>query len=125
MESTLSKNTFTDLTQLPAIERHSEHGGTGPITFRRVMDGDQFESPVDFVDYTVIPPGSTIGRHTHSGNEELYLVLSGNPLINVNGSEQRVKPGSVSIVRSGEWHQLRNDTQEEVSIFVFQVRIPR
>jgi hypothetical protein len=48
----------------------NDHGGRGPILFHRVLPGSEFRSKIDFVDCTVIPPGSTIGPHEHHGNEE-------------------------------------------------------
>jgi len=114
---------FTDLEAKPAQRREGEHGGSGSISFRRMMDESQFASGLDFVDFTIVPPGSTIGKHFHHGSEELYFVVDGAPLINVNGRERRVGPGSLSVVRSGEWHSLTNDTLSEVSILVVQARV--
>lgn len=105
------------------IRRSGEHGGVGSITFRRLLACDQFSSNVEFVDYTIVPPGSTIGRHMHDGNEELYYIASGSPLVNVNGEERRLQPHDVAVVRSGQWHELINDTADDVEIFVVQVRL--
>jgi len=113
-------DTFIDASQVPAQAREAEHGGTGPIAFRRLMQESQFASSIDFVYFTVIPAGSSIGKHLHQGSEELYFVISGAPLINVNGSERRVEPGSLSVVRSGEWHSLTNDSASSVTILVVQ-----
>lgn len=114
---------FRDVDSMTPLHRDAEHGGDGPILFRRLMDAEQFNSTLDFVDFTVIPPESTIGRHFHHGNEEIYFVISGEPLINVNGEERRAKPGTLAIVRSGQWHQLRNDTAADVTILVVQASI--
>ena len=111
---------FITLESRPAIQRAEEHGGQGPISFRRLMDRSQFASALDFVDFTVIPAGSSIGRHFHHGSEELYFVVNGFPLININGEESRVGPGSVTVVRSGQWHSLTNDTPSEATILVVQ-----
>lgn len=107
----------------PPIERTAEHGGIGSITFRRLLASGEFSSNVEFVDSTIVPPGSTIGRHTHVGNEELYYIASGTPLVSVNGEERRLQRGDVAVVRSGQWHELRNDTSDDVEIFVVQVRL--
>jgi mannose-6-phosphate isomerase-like protein (cupin superfamily) len=114
---------FTDLKTRPALRREAEHGGVGSISFRRLMDNFQFHSALDFVDFTVIPPGSSIGKHFHSGSEELYFVVNGEPLICVNGRDNRGKPGTLAIVRSGEWHSLINDTSSDVTILVIQARV--
>jgi mannose-6-phosphate isomerase-like protein (cupin superfamily) len=116
-------DSFTDLQMKPAQQREAEHGGVGPISFRRLMDQVQFNSGLDFVDFTVVPPGSSIGKHFHSGSEEFYFIVNGEPLICVNGRDNRGKPGTLSIVRSGEWHSLINDTNSEVTILVVQARV--
>ena len=112
---------FADIAEVTPIYRSNEHAGDGPISFRRVLSRSDFESSIDFVDYTVIPPGSSIGRHSHDGNEELYFVVSGNPLITAQGETKRCGAGVLSVVRSGGWHELINDTGEEVRILVVQV----
>ena len=116
-------NAFVSLTDVEPVERSGEHGGSGPITFRRLLDARGFQAPVDFVDFTVVPPGSTIGRHTHVGSEELYFVASGNPLMRVSGREERLSRGSVTVVHHEGWHELINDTSENVEILVVQVRV--
>lgn len=113
--------TFCSVDAIAPASREAEHGGIGFISFRRLLDEGQFESPLDFVDYTVIPPESTIGRHFHHENEEVYFVVAGEPLITVSGRQHRARPGTISVVRSGEWHELQNDTEAEVTILVFQV----
>jgi mannose-6-phosphate isomerase-like protein (cupin superfamily) len=114
---------FVDPDRLPAQPRFAEHGGAGPISFRRLMEASQFASALDFVDFTIIPAGSSIGVHFHQGSEELYFVAEGTPLINVNGTERRVGPGSLAVVRSGEWHSLTNDTAGPVTLLVVQAHV--
>lgn len=113
---------FTSLKAIAPVHRSNEHGGTGPISFRRVLDRNDFTVPVDFVDYTIIPPGSTIGRHQHIGNEEIYFIAAGSPLVRVNGSEARLEKGSLTIVHQNEWHELINDSTQAVEILVIQIR---
>src|SRR5207302_10575143 len=43
----------------------------------RLLTASDFTAPIDFVDFTVIPPGSTIGAHQHEGNEEIYFIAAG------------------------------------------------
>jgi mannose-6-phosphate isomerase-like protein (cupin superfamily) len=113
---------FVSPEDVDPIHRAAEHGGSGPIEFRRLMASGDFETNVDFVDLTFIPPGSTIGRHSHTGNEELYFIIKGKPLMRVDGEERRLCSSDVAVVRSGGWHELINDTLEDVGIFVVQVR---
>lgn len=114
---------FVSQDETTAIERSGEHGGTGPIKFSRLFHAHEFESTIDFIDATTIPPRSTIGRHEHVGSEELYYIVSGTPLVRVDEQERRLSPGDVAIVRSGQTHELINDTDSDTRIFVVQVGI--
>jgi mannose-6-phosphate isomerase-like protein (cupin superfamily) len=113
---------FVSTLEVAPITREKEHGGIGPIEFRRMLSCDDFVTNIDFVDFTIIPPGSTIGRHTHDKNEELYFISAGSPLVRVDGGQRRANVGTIVVVRSGEWHELVNDTDQAASIFVIQVR---
>ena len=105
------------------LTRSNEHGGTGEILFRRLLDSSGVGTAIDFVDYTIVPPGSVIGRHEHVGNEELYFIIEGKPVIRINTNESRLEKGSISVVRNGQSHELINDTNNDVIILVIQVRI--
>jgi mannose-6-phosphate isomerase-like protein (cupin superfamily) len=84
-----------------------------------------FDAPIDFVDFTIIPPGSSIGWHGHEGNEEVYFIAAGNPLVKVMNEQRRLSRGDIAVVRSEQSHELTNDTPEDVQILVFQVRLVR
>jgi len=107
----------------PARIVEDDHRGHGPIHFRRLFDSPDFGAPVDFVDFTLIPPGSSIGYHRHVGNEELYLIVRGRPLVKVGNETRRLHPGDVAVVRSQQCHGLINDGNTEVAIFVVQIRL--
>ena len=114
---------FRRFNEIPAIERNAEHGGKGEIFFRRLWEAADFECPLDFVDFTVVPPLSTIGWHSHQGNEEIYFIVAGTPLVCVGSDQRRLSKGDTAVVRSGQSHELMNDTAEDVEILVFQVRL--
>ena len=99
------------------------HGGTGEILFNRVLEGSQFRGPWNFIDYAVLPPGTSIGRHTHGRNEEVYLVLEGDGLMFRDGEEFRVRSGSVIYNRPGGTHGLVNDGEGPLRLFVVEVSL--
>lgn len=99
------------------------HGGNGHIRSTRAFSSDEFESLWHFVDYAIIPPGSSIGEHRHGNNEEMYFILEGRATMRINGQDFEVKPGDLILNRSGWKHGLRNESSIEVRILVVEVGI--
>jgi mannose-6-phosphate isomerase-like protein (cupin superfamily) len=104
-----------------AFQRVVAHGGTGSIATERVLGGPP-ATACDFVDLTVVPPGSTIGVHTHSPHdEEFYVVISGSGEMYLDGRIFSVGSGDVIRNRPGGTHGLRNVGEEDVRLVVIQV----
>ena len=60
-----------------AKQRVVAHGGKGKIDFVRPFVTSDFETNLSFIDFAVIPPGNSIGRHRHGDNEEIYFIVEG------------------------------------------------
>lgn len=105
------------------LRKVTSHGGEGEILFDQVLPGAAFKGPVNFVDYAVLPPGTSIGIHTHGENEEVYLVLEGEGVMHLDGDEFPVRPGHVILNRPGGTHGLRNTGDTALKIYVIEVRV--
>ena len=105
------------------LERVCAHGGAGEIGFCRVFTRAQFVGPWNFVDYAVLPPGASIGRHRHGPNEEMYLVLSGRGRMTRDHEEFAVQAGSVIVNRAGGEHSLTNVGSEPLKLFVVEIAL--
>lgn len=113
----MKKNVYS----INAIIEDNCHGGEGSIRFARVFETDSFQTKIDFIDFSIIPPESTIGYHRHSNNEEIYFILEGEGKMNMNGSEFLVRSGDVIINSPYSSHGLKNIGKNEIKLFVFQV----
>jgi mannose-6-phosphate isomerase-like protein (cupin superfamily) len=103
------------------FERVIAHGGCAEIQFKRVVDGDR-GGAYNFLDLSVVPPGSEIGRHEHSAdNEELYIVITGRGRMQLDAQEFEVGPGHVIINRPGGTHGLRNIGDTDLRLVVIEV----
>ena len=97
------------------------HEGVGRGKTTRVFKASDFDTPLKFIDYVEMEPGSSIGNHRHGENEEVYVVLSGRGTMMVNDESQAVKTGDVILNKPGWQHGLLNTSQEPLKLFVFEV----
>jgi len=96
------------------------HNGEGQVKTVNVFD-KELTSPLNFVHYTVLPPLTSIGLHTHGDDEELYIVLAGEGAMTVDGTESTVKEGDVILNPPFGSHALRNTSEsEELKILVME-----
>ena len=96
------------------------HGGVGEIRTRRVED-HRTPGGAHFVDLTIVPPGCTIGVHTHGpADEEVYIVVAGRGRMRLGNESFEVGPGDVVINDRGGTHGLVNDGPEEVRLVVIE-----
>ena len=98
------------------------HGGEGELLAARVVE--RASGALAFVDVVVVPPGTTVGRHTHADDEELYIILAGSAEVVVDGEARTVGKGDIVHNRPGGTHELANSGPGEVRMVVVDVRTP-
>ena len=96
------------------------HGGEGTIEAARVV-ADRAGGGAEFIDLVVVPPGSTIGEHTHGPDEETYVIVDGSATMTLDGATLNVGPGDVVVNRPGGSHGLRNTGTEPLRLVVLDV----
>jgi quercetin dioxygenase-like cupin family protein len=96
------------------------HGGEGLPEVARVRDRPT--GPLAFIDFVVIPPGASIGDHTHAMDEELYVILSGTGEMSVNGHVKTVRTGDVIHNPPGGRHQFSNTGDAPIRLVVIDLR---
>ncbi|MDH3666049.1 MAG: cupin domain-containing protein [Paracoccaceae bacterium] len=107
----------------PKQTQENSHGGRGNVSLHEVWGASDFRSSVDFVDRVVVPPNSTIGRHRHGNNEEMYIVLEGQGTMTVANVPVAVKKGDMILNPAFGEHELVNDSVSDIDILVIQVGI--
>ncbi|MCL2244327.1 MAG: cupin domain-containing protein [Treponema sp.] len=99
------------------------HDGKGKIKIVNIFDSELAE-PLNFVHYTVLPPGTSIGSHTHGNNQELYIILEGSGVTELDGMKSPVKKGDVLLNKPFGIHSLYNTSDsDELKILVMEVNI--
>ncbi len=100
------------------------HGGEGLIGFARVLDRERLGGSCNFIDLAELPPGTSIGPHTHEASEEeFYLVLTGTGEMCRNGELFEVRAGDLIRNPPGGTHSLRNTGASPLRIFVFELNV--
>ena len=99
------------------------HRGRGEVLFRRATVREP-GSRINFVDFTVVPPGVSIGLHRHTdGDEEIYLVLAGSGSMLVGDTEIDVQAEDVIINPPGGTHSLSNTGSVPIRLAVIDVAL--
>jgi mannose-6-phosphate isomerase-like protein (cupin superfamily) len=100
------------------------HDGDGLIRFARVVERSQLAGGCNFIDVAELPPGASVGPHTHrSTEEEFYLILAGRGEMTRNGEVFSVEAGDLIRNPPGGTHSLRNSGAEPLKIFVFELEV--
>jgi mannose-6-phosphate isomerase-like protein (cupin superfamily) len=85
----------------------SSHGGSGGYFVRTLLESPP-DSSFRYVRDLILDPGSSIGDHPHQGDDEIYFIISGTGVMQVDGEQRKVGPGSAVLTRSGSHHGLVN-----------------
>jgi quercetin dioxygenase-like cupin family protein len=51
-------------------------------------------------------PGQETERHYHAASEELYSMLEGDGVIEIDGDERELRPGDTVLIRPGARHRI-------------------
>lgn len=82
-------------------------------------DGSQIRSILDRTNAPVenqslaeasLPVGTATDRHYHKLSEELYFLLEGEGIMEINGTSRAVGPGDAILISPGAWHQIAATT---------------
>jgi len=69
------------------------------------------------VNAIVLPPGYTSRRHYHERQQELYLVLSGEIELELDGDRHTLGPGGLARVDPSTVRSLRNTSESDEAVY--------
>ena len=95
--------------ELKSEVREKPRGGEGNATFLHLVEGKgAVQKYTSLLAEITLPPGSSIGPHSHTDDMEYYIILEGDGKVNDNGLEKSVTKGDVMITGNGETHSISN-----------------
>lgn len=103
-----------------------QHGGVGDMLFTTIAGSENLAGPCNFIDYAEVPPNCSIGQHQHpEDEEEFYLILGGEGDMQRDGKVFRVREGDLIRNEPGGTHGLVNVGEENIKLFVINLRLTR
>ncbi len=113
------------LTQDTMQQIANMNGGKDSVWYRRAIGPSAFASNWAFVDHLLLPPGASVGRHFHSGVEEVCLVIKGKGKMTVNDETAELINGDAVPIRAGEIHSLENTSNEPFEFIIYGVALEK
>ncbi len=105
---------------MPVFDLNDVPGTTFPAgRLTRVLAGPGAPAEPDHfvMGYVTIYAGGEVPAHAHT-QEEVYFIVSGHGVIEIDNEKTEVGPGSYTYILPGQTHSLRNTAKEDL-IMIF------
>lgn len=94
--------------------RHEAKGGVGDFINRHIMEKDELGRRGRLYALCRLEPGSSVGWHVHTGEQEICHFLSGTGTVREENGETAVRAGDTNIVLPGQGHEVCNTGTEDL-----------
>lgn len=81
-------------------------------TIRSILDRTNAPVEKQSLAEAALPPGGATERHYHGESEELYFILEGSGMMEIDGENRAVGPGDAVLIPPGAWHQITAGEQD-------------
>lgn len=102
-----------------AEERAQMRGGQGVTTIRHLFEPAEFGARMRLCAELTLPPGASIGPHTHDGEDEVYVILAGTGELDDGTSKAAVRAGDAVLTGRGETHAIANTGDTPLKLLAF------
>ena len=79
-------------------------------TIRSILDATNAPVQNQSLAEASLPAGAATERHYHKQSEEIYFILDGHGMMEIDGEQQEVGPGDAILIPPGAWHQITAST---------------
>ena len=102
----------------PRVEKQS-HGGDGTVMMTSILNGqEELHGIGSFFSVITVPPGCSLGWHTHMGECEAALVITGCGECFDGDKTEAFTPGDVLLAPDKSGHAVRNTGTDPVELVV-------
>ena len=96
-------------------QRDTMRGGDGTVDIHHILDDEDLPKNSRLFARIVLRPGCSIGEHAHTGEAELFYVLSGMGIALDGGQTREVGAGDVLATANGS-HAIKNVGSEDLEM---------
>jgi mannose-6-phosphate isomerase-like protein (cupin superfamily) len=107
---------FIKSDEMKSETRQYMRGGGGSVDILNIVSKEHLPSKARLVGLITLEKGCGIGKHEHTGESEIYYVLSGQGVLDDNGTIREIKQGDCNLCRSGESHAISNERDEPLKL---------
>ena len=80
-------------------------------TIRSILDATNAPVQNQSLAEASLPAGAATERHYHKLSEEIYFMLDGEGVMEIDGHQREVGPGDAILIPPGAWHQITASTE--------------
>lgn len=85
------------------------YGGSGYVTTKELISSpDDINNKGYLMSVLTLKPGSEIAYHQHTGDMEVYFLMSGKGIFYDNDERIEMEPGDAGFTYDGEYHGFMN-----------------
>lgn len=99
----------------PVSLRSNVLGGAGSYESRELFSRGDVNDKARLFAVNTMPPGASIGVHSHTGEGEAYVILQGEAVVTEDGAEYVLRPGDAEFCSDGHSHSIENRSAEPMS----------
>jgi len=81
-------------------------------TIRSILDHSNAPVENQSLAEASLPIGGSTERHYHRASEEVYFILTGSGLMEIEGETREVAPGDAILIPAGAWHQITSKAED-------------
>ena len=89
------------------VENESVQDGLGNFTMRHLITGKELPPHVRLICEVIIPPGEACDTHVHTGDSEIYYILSGKAEYTGAEGTSILEKGDATCCYDGESHAIK------------------
>jgi len=109
------------------FEAASHEDPRDPGVLKKVLASKDDFSPgtIQMLNWSVCPKGSSFRKHYHEDMQEVFVIMDGNVLMQVETETVQLTAGDAILIDAGEVHKMTNTCDRDVNYLVFGISAGR